>query len=149
VHYTLVEVLEPFSRKMLRLLGSSARTGSAWVEHQRAAVSGRLEQLSGQFRRRGIKAGVRVLVGQGVAEQILELARNVGSDLLVIGTRAPHEVERLVFGSVADKIVRGATQPVLVVPVAPYRERSTAALAGSGRSPAEAPLNPGGSPRRS
>lgn len=123
------------------MLGKPARIGPAWVEYHRAAVLSRLEHLGRGLRRRGFPADVRALVGQGTAEQILELARQGGSDLLVIGTRAPHEVERLVFGSVADKIVRGATQPVLVVPLEPLPaahavpENSTAELAGSGQAP--------------
>lgn len=140
-HYTLVQVLEPLPPRMLRMLGKPARIGPAWVEYHRATVLSRLEHLGWGLRHRGFAADVRALVGQGTAEQILDLARHGGSDLLVIGTRAPPEVERLVFGSVADKIVRGATQPVLVVPLEPAPaargepEDSTAALAGSGRAP--------------
>jgi nucleotide-binding universal stress UspA family protein len=139
VHYTLVEVLEPPSSRMLRLPGSQARTGSVWVEHRRAAVTARLEQFNRRLRRRGVDGDVRVLVGQGVAEQILELARNAESDLLVIGTRAPHEVERLVFGSVADKILRGATQPVLVVPLTPSARGEREQITTEHRDRAHAP----------
>jgi nucleotide-binding universal stress UspA family protein len=99
-------------------------------------MSDRLAHLGRDLRRRGFKADERALVGQGVAEQILDLARHTGSDLLVIGTRTPHEVERLVVGSVADKIVRGASQPVLVVPLAPSArkkpEHATAVLTAGG-----------------
>jgi nucleotide-binding universal stress UspA family protein len=59
---------------------------------------------------------VKVVVGAGVAAQILELASVEGSDLIVVGTHGAGGVERLLLGSVADKVVRGATQPVLVVP---------------------------------
>ena len=139
-HYTLVQVVEPLPPAMLRMLGSSVRTGPALVEHHRAEVSGRLEELGRGLRRRGFAAGVRALVGPGTADQILDYSRHSGSDLLVIGTRAPHEVERLVLGSVADKIVRGASQPVLVVPLEPTTSDTLeprhpmAALSRSGRA---------------
>jgi nucleotide-binding universal stress UspA family protein len=135
-HYTLVEVLDPLPRKVMRMLGRQDRNRPAWVEYHRAAMSDRLAHLGRDLRRRGFKADERALVGQGVAEQILDLARHTGSDLLVIGTRTPHEVERLVVGSVADKIVRGASQPVLVVPLAPSArkkpEHATAVLTAGG-----------------
>jgi nucleotide-binding universal stress UspA family protein len=38
------------------------------------------------------------------------------ADLIVIGTRARGGVARLFLGSVADKVVRGANCPLLVVP---------------------------------
>jgi hypothetical protein len=34
----------------------------------------------------------------------------------VVGTHAARGVQRLLLGSVADKVIRGATQTVLVVP---------------------------------
>lgn len=42
------------------------------------------------------------------AEEILSLAREVGADLIVIGTKGLTGVERLVLGSVAEKVVREA-----------------------------------------
>ncbi len=140
-HYTLAQVIEPPPGLVLRMLGNAARLGRAWVESHRAAVLSRLEHLGRGLRRRGFVLEVRALVGQGTGEQILKLARTTKSDLLVVGTRAPSVVDRLAFGSVADKIVRGATQPVLVVPLetAPVDgarpERRAATLAHSGQAP--------------
>jgi nucleotide-binding universal stress UspA family protein len=116
-HYTLAQVIEPPPGLVLRMLGNAARLGRAWVESHRAAVLSRLEHLGRGLRHRGFVLEVRALVGQGTGEQILKLALATKSDLLVIGSRAAGVVDRLAFGSVADKIVRGATQPVLVVPL--------------------------------
>ena len=140
-HYTLAQVVEPPPPAMARMVGTPADASPAWVEHHRAEVVDRLERLGRGLRGRGFAADVRALVGPGTAEQLLDLAREGGSDLLVIGTRAPHEVERLVLGSVADKIVRGAAQPVLVVPLEPATSAATrpaptaAALSQSGPTP--------------
>ena len=57
-----------------------------------------------------------MLVERGAGEQILSFARRSGCDLIVVGTRVTG-LERAMFGSVADKVVRGATQMVLVVPL--------------------------------
>jgi nucleotide-binding universal stress UspA family protein len=42
------------------------------------------------------------------AEEILSLAREVGADLIIVGTKGLVGVERIVLGSVAEKIVREA-----------------------------------------
>lgn len=135
--YTLAQVIEPPHEVVLRMLGNAARLRRAWVESHHAAVLSRLEHLGRGLRRRGFVVEVRALVGQGTGEQILELAHSDGSDLIVIGTRAPSVVDRLAFGSVADKIVRGAIQPVLAVPLEAPRvsgarpERAAATLTES------------------
>jgi nucleotide-binding universal stress UspA family protein len=64
-------------------------------------------------------AGVRtdVALGQGpVPAEILDLARALPADLLVMGTHGRGGFERLVLGSVAEKVLRKACCPVLTVP---------------------------------
>jgi nucleotide-binding universal stress UspA family protein len=48
---------------------------------------------------------------------VLELADAIGADCIVAGTHGARGMQRLMLGSVADKIVRGAKVPVLVAPV--------------------------------
>lgn len=50
------------------------------------------------------------------AYEVLAGARRHDADLLVVGTRGRGTVERLVLGSVAASVLRGASVPVLVVP---------------------------------
>ena len=53
----------------------------------------------------------------GLADvEILRFAQAHGADLIVMGTHGYGAVKRLFLGSVADRVVRGATCPVLVVP---------------------------------
>ena len=42
------------------------------------------------------------------AEEILDLAREVGADLILVGSKGLTGIERLVLGSVAEKVVREA-----------------------------------------
>ena len=49
------------------------------------------------------------------AEEILELARQVGADLLFIGSHGITGLERLMLGSVSERVVREAKCPVMVV----------------------------------
>jgi nucleotide-binding universal stress UspA family protein len=53
--------------------------------------------------------------GYHVAETIAELAKNWNADMLVVGTHGRRGVSRLLLGSVAERIVRLATCPLLLV----------------------------------
>ena len=63
----------------------------------------------------GLNADVVVRVGQA-ARQILESAAALPADLIVMGTHGVGGFERLVLGSVTEKVLRKATCPVLTVP---------------------------------
>jgi nucleotide-binding universal stress UspA family protein len=77
-----------------------------------------LNEIAAEFEARGFRARTQVLVQPGPASGILEVADRTGADLVAIATRAASGLERVLLGSVADKVVRGAHQPVLVVPPA-------------------------------
>jgi nucleotide-binding universal stress UspA family protein len=113
---TLAQVVEPPSPWPSDLLGLPTRLSPVRPEAERKVAAARLEQLAKRLREGGLPVDVKVVIGVGVAGQILQLARSEGSNLVVVGTHGATGVERLLLGSVADKVVRGATQPVLVVP---------------------------------
>jgi len=56
------------------------------------------------------------------AHCIVQLASDLGADLIVIGTHNPKGIERLLLGSVAESTVRNARCPVLVIPPPPKSE---------------------------
>jgi nucleotide-binding universal stress UspA family protein len=59
---------------------------------------------------------VRTLVGHGpAADEIVLIAKKENADLIVISTHGSTGLERLVFGSVAEKVVRLSECPVLTV----------------------------------
>ena len=61
-------------------------------------------------------ARVEVHVGHGhVPETILRIAGDLGADLIVMASHPPNDFQTLLVGSSADKVVRHATLPVLVV----------------------------------
>ena len=60
---------------------------------------------------------IEAVVREGnTAAEILEQAASMNADLLVIGTHGRSGFERLVLGSVAEKVLRKASCPVLTVP---------------------------------
>ena len=62
----------------------------------------------------GAERGVEVLVGR-VAESLSEYAEKNDVDLIIIATHGRSGVTRWVRGSVADKILRSASVPVMMV----------------------------------
>lgn len=63
----------------------------------------------------GVPASTRVVSGVTVAQGILRAAQEEGADAIVVATRGHGGLSRLVLGSVADKVVRAAPVPILVV----------------------------------
>ncbi len=61
----------------------------------------------------------KVLAGD-VGEEILNYADEIGCSLIVMGTHGYKGLERIMFGSVADQVVKTACCPVLTIN--PYRE---------------------------
>ena len=49
------------------------------------------------------------------AERVLETARGLAADLIVMGTHGRKGLSRLVLGSVAERVVRESPVPVLTV----------------------------------
>ena len=70
------------------------------------------------FAGREIPAGTasQVHVGHGhVAETILRTATHIGADAIFMASHPPHDLQTILVGSQADKVVRHAEIPVLVV----------------------------------
>jgi len=115
-HYTLLQVVQLQPPLLLRIAGIPDRSVRGWVGQIAEEADCRLERVASRLRHRGIPADARVLVERDAGQQILNLAKRSGCDLIVVGTRVTG-LERAMFGSVADKVVRGAPQMLLVVPM--------------------------------
>jgi nucleotide-binding universal stress UspA family protein len=74
-----------------------------------------LEEIGDMARDAGV-AYERVVAQGDPGEELLKLCRDLGSDLIVLGTVGKSGLEKLLLGSVAEKVVRHSSVPVLVVP---------------------------------
>ncbi|MGC1122688.1 MAG: universal stress protein [Candidatus Methanofastidiosia archaeon] len=72
-----------------------------------------VDRVVEQGRKMGVKATPLVVIGHP-ADQIIEHAK--GHDLVVMGTMGKSGLFYLLMGSVAEKVVRHASVPVLVIP---------------------------------
>lgn len=84
------------------------------VERQHNAALAYLSTVAEKRRQKGALMEVRVVVHPRAAEGILEEAEAQQADLIALSTRGRGAASRLLLGSVADKVIRGATVPVLV-----------------------------------
>ena len=81
---------------------------------QRKWVEQTLETRAAELGQRGTKASWRVQVGVPF-EEIVKIAEEERVDMIVLGTHGRGGVNRLLMGSVADRVIRLAPCPVLTV----------------------------------
>ncbi len=81
-------------------------------------VEDRLERVIEALAGEGFDATLKIVnhVGPQPAHEIAEVAREVGADLIVVGTRGHGAVVGLVLGSVTLRLLHVARCPVLAVP---------------------------------
>lgn len=85
---------------------------------RRGAAAYYLGRVAEDLRGRGFTVATHVSVHPHQGRAILDYASEIGADLIALATQGHGGLVRLLLGSVADKVVRGATVPVLVVPPA-------------------------------
>jgi nucleotide-binding universal stress UspA family protein len=106
-HQASLTVMFVFQPERVSTPGSTGNTGA-----DRAYWKDQLEQI------RPVDPGIavrHVLLEGDPAEQIVRHAREAGIDLIVMGTQGRTGMERLLLGSVAEKVLRDASCSVLVV----------------------------------
>jgi len=106
----LVRVLLPVATSFLSLPLPRRTTGKQdliLANRYHAGIARRLHKG-------GIRAHSEVVVAGDAARAILAFAEGRRCDLIALATRGIGGLERALLGSVADKVIRGATTPVLV-----------------------------------
>lgn len=74
-----------------------------------------LEQLAAGLRQRGRRVQTRVACHDQAAAGIIEEARSAQADLIALATHGRGGWKRALLGSVADKVLRAGTLPMLLV----------------------------------
>jgi nucleotide-binding universal stress UspA family protein len=109
--------------------GMQAVTATPLTLEGRETMLATLHRFAGpELRASGVRLEFDVTEG-GAAAEILDKAKAMPSDLIVLGTHGYSGFDRLVLGSVTEKVLRKATCPVLTVPAhAPDDKPSTEAI---------------------
>jgi nucleotide-binding universal stress UspA family protein len=106
----LLQVVEPFPRAGVLWQADIDQAEKQAIRQARDY----LEKTAATIQERGIQVKSVVMQGQPNSE-IVRFAEASGVDLIVICTRGRSGLSRWLMGSVADRVVRGATVPVLLV----------------------------------
>jgi len=78
-------------------------------------AEGYLSTLAERVREKGLRVRTHVAVEGQPAVAILNEAKNAGAGLIALATHGRRGLARLMLGSVADKVIRAAHGPVLVL----------------------------------
>ncbi len=88
--------------------------GQPATEQSQAEARTYLEGVAARLRTRSLRVQTRVAVDVQPAAAILEESLEPADGLIALATHGRGGLTRVLLGSVADKVVRGATTPVLV-----------------------------------
>jgi nucleotide-binding universal stress UspA family protein len=112
--YVLARVIAPVPVVGLDLAGyAPGGLELPEIERRQAEAHAYLDRIAGRLRGRSLSVRTSVLVRKHAATGILEAAEAHGADLVALATRGHGGFKRLLLGSVADKVIRGAATPVL------------------------------------
>ena len=110
-------------------MGKQVGAGSPVIKELDA--QGYLEPLVEALRAQGIRASARVRIGDPPTE-IAAAAKEIGADLIAMTTHGRSGLGRLLFGSVAEAVLRAAPIPVFMMRMTEATLES--ALAARGKS---------------
>jgi nucleotide-binding universal stress UspA family protein len=91
--------------------------GKELYDAQVEAAGAQLQQLT-QDIPPGVKREIAVEIGEP-GSLIIDAVRRLGPDLVIMATHGRRGLKRLVLGSVAERVVRESSAPVLTVRAAP------------------------------
>lgn len=133
--------VDPFP-SLMTMLGRTDLTRR--VDEERARAEDYLARVADSFREIGATVSAHILVDERPAPAILEFARERAVDLIVLSTRVSTATERVLVGSIADKIARGATVPIFISgphavpgPLLPVPKTSTRVSSERDRQPTD------------
>ncbi len=110
---TAVYVLDPYP---FTGVGADFAYGQAqYLSAATAEANTALEAVKKQMDEAGVDVKTMVGEGHAVHEGIVRVADSVGADLIVMGSHGRRGLEKLVLGSVAQRVLSAARIPVLVV----------------------------------
>jgi nucleotide-binding universal stress UspA family protein len=85
------------------------------TEVRRADAQRHLDRIADRLRERGLSVSTRVVIGGGPAAMVLEALQDRRFGMLALTTHGAGAMKQLFLGSVADKVIRTAAKPVLVI----------------------------------
>lgn len=114
VDYTFIQVVDAIVVTSSPMMMDHGQREYAVLRQREAQARRYLETVAAPLRAEGYRIATEALVDPQPALAILRAARAQGSDVIALATHGYGGARRLLLGSVADKVLRGADRPVLV-----------------------------------
>jgi nucleotide-binding universal stress UspA family protein len=127
---TLFRAVEPPIPFASPYLPQAVDDTQAALEAGRGAATEYLSHVADRLRKQGYQVETEAVVGAHPAPGIVDYARKHPIDLIAIGTHGHRGLRRLVLGSVADKVLRSANVPILLVRDAKQKARGPDVVRG-------------------
>jgi nucleotide-binding universal stress UspA family protein len=83
---------------------------------ERADSEAYLRAIQAQWRATGVAVATRVAVG-AAPEMIVQVAAQCDAELIVMSTHGRSGLNRFLYGSVAEAVLRGTRLPLMLIPV--------------------------------
>src|ERR1019366_6559531 len=99
---------------LLRVVEARSPPGDRREPPEKAQAEAYLERVAEILREQGYQVPTRVVVARHAIEAILAEAAAQANNLIAVATHGRGGLNRLLLGSVADKLIRTAASPVLV-----------------------------------
>ncbi len=85
------------------------------TQQQEQLVRSDLLELEKRLQAKGITVASEVTTGTDAAEEIIQIGTKVGADLVVMSTHGRSGIQRWAMGSIAERVLRHGTLPLLLV----------------------------------
>ncbi|MFC1865583.1 universal stress protein [Chloroflexota bacterium] len=112
----LLSVYEPSSIQSSHSVVTSEAVQAAGVDSfkRRREVNQYLSELAGQVRNDGFNISTKLITGNPT-EKIIEQARKNGVSLIAMATHGRSGITKMVYGGVAEAVIRSSRIPILVI----------------------------------
>lgn len=114
---TLVSILEPLSPTAAEWAAHMAEMMLEMRNTARARTLQYLDGIKAELQAEGFEVEIHVAERAGVSQALLEIVEAIGADTMVMSTHGRTGLQRWMLGSVAERIVRQSSVPVLLVRV--------------------------------
>jgi len=111
----LLRAVEPLSSTNLFALGQMSESSIEQIENWKISeAKDYINKVAQDLNKEGIPARGEIVSGKA-EEEILNYSKENHFDLIIMSTHGRSGITRFAFGSVADRVVRSSTIPVLTV----------------------------------
>jgi nucleotide-binding universal stress UspA family protein len=111
------EIVLPYGEELVRRLHSNLEIVGVYSKHEHISehlFKSYLNDVVNQLNSKGLQSKAIFLYGNA-AEEILNYANSSDTSLIAMATHGRSGISRWILGSVAEKVLRGATKPLLLV----------------------------------